>query len=132
MWQISSFEKKKVHELGSEKAKVAYNTASACINPITDGMGPDSWLPCKDLEMKTITIEGIVNKIHWSAHIKHSSGDSTKSVNYLIWGQISIYIFMKESQKLLRKYIQCGYLKETNVEWYLPSEMIVWQVPANQ
>lgn len=45
-----------------EKAKVAYSTASACIRPITGGMGPDNWLPCKDLETNIKTIEGTIKK----------------------------------------------------------------------
>lgn len=34
-----------------KKLESPYNTASACIKPITDGICPESWLPCKDLSM---------------------------------------------------------------------------------
>ena len=33
---------------------ITYKTARACMRPITDGICPESWLPCKDLGDKNL------------------------------------------------------------------------------
>lgn len=69
----------KIQELHTDTVST-YNTASACIRPITDGIGPDSLLPCNDLARtngggidKSIVDDFVMtykNAKKWQAHTR--------------------------------------------------------------
>lgn len=98
----------KVHRVWATKNACTYNTARACIRPMTSGILPVSLFPWSDLQ----NIRCQLQKTY----------DNCKS-------------FICKALCLIRKInwsgksSQCCHLKESNIVWYLSSDLIVRYVP---